>query len=170
MKNLYDKNKKEMKKVKVRIEVDSQIEEDEVIIKCKELTKTVQTIQENITKSSPKVNLVFYQNNVEYYLPLNAILFFETTGNGTEIDAHTENDLYKIKHKLYELEELLPNYFIRASKSMILNVNHIYSIEKNLTASSIVQFKRTHKQVYVSRKYYKQVKEKIMERRMYHEE
>lgn len=156
--------------MKVRIEVDSQIEEDEVIIKCKELTKTIQTIQENITKSSPKVNLVFYQNNVEYYLPLNAILFFETTGKGTEIDAHTENDLYKIKHKLYELEELLPNYFIRASKSMILNVNHIYSIEKNLTASSIVQFKRTHKQVYVSRKYYKQVKEKIMERRMYHEE
>ena len=40
---------------------------------------------------------------------------------------------------------LLPINFIRVSKSTILNVDHIFSIEKNLTASSIVQFNKTHK-------------------------
>ena len=37
-----------MKKLRVRIEIDSNIEEDEVIIKCKELTKSIQKIEETI--------------------------------------------------------------------------------------------------------------------------
>ncbi|OYO43052.1 hypothetical protein CG709_20430 [Lachnotalea glycerini] len=48
----------------------------------------------------------------------------------------------------------------------MLNVNQIYSISRNLTASSIVQFQNTHKQVYVSRYYYKLLKQKLEEKRM----
>ena len=139
-----------MKKLRVRIEIDSNIEEDEVIIKCKELTKSIQKIEETIQQENQIINFTFYKDNIEYYIPLNTILFFETSEN--EINAHTSNEIYKVKYKLYELEE-------------ILNVDHIFSIEKNLTASSIVQFNKTHKQVYVSRNYYKKLKERINERR-----
>ena len=149
--------------MKVRIEIDSNIEEDEVIIKCKELTKSIQKIEETIQQENQIINFTFYKDNTEYYIPLNSILFFETSGN--EINAHTSNEIYKVKYKLYELEEILPINFIRVSKSTILNVDHIFSIEKNLTASSIVQFNKTHKQVYVSRNYYKKLKERINERR-----
>ncbi len=149
--------------MKVRIEIDSNIEEDEIIIKCKELTKSIQKIEETIQQENQIINFTFYKDNTEYYIPLNSILFFETSGN--EINAHTSNEIYKVKYKLYELEEILPINFIRVSKSTILNVDHIFSIEKNLTASSIVQFNKTHKQVYVSRNYYKKLKERINERR-----
>lgn len=149
--------------MKVRIEIDSNIEEDEIIIKCKELTKSIQKIEETIQQENQIINFTFYKDNTEYYIPLNSILFFETSGN--EINAHTSNKIYKVKYKLYELEEILPINFIRVSKSTILNVDHIFSIEKNLTASSIVQFNKTHKQVYVSRNYYKKLKERINERR-----
>ncbi len=149
--------------MKVRIEIDSNIEEDEIIIKCKELTKSIQKIEETIQQENQIINFTFYKDNTEYYIPLNSILFFETSGN--EINAHTSNEIYKVKYKLYELEEILPVNFIRVSKSTILNVDHIFSIEKNLTASSIVQFNKTHKQVYVSRNYYKKLKERINERR-----
>ena len=152
-----------MKKLRVRIEIDSNIEEDEIIIKCKELTKSIQKIEETIQQENQIINFTFYKDNTEYYIPLNSILFFETSGN--EINAHTSNEIYKVKYKLYELEEILPINFIRVSKSTILNVDHIFSIEKNLTASSIVQFNKTHKQVYVSRNYYKKLKERINERR-----
>ena len=152
-----------MKKLRVRIEIDSNIEEDEVIIKCKELTKSIQKIEETIQQENQIINFTFYKDNTEYYIPLNSILFFETSGN--EINAHTSNEIYKVKYKLYELEEILPINFIRVSKSTILNVDYIFSIEKNLTASSIVQFNKTHKQVYVSRNYYKKLKERINERR-----
>jgi len=68
---------------------------------------------------------------------------------------------------LYELEEMLPNNFVRVSKSTILNVNQIYSINRNLTSSSLVQFYKSYKQVYVSRNYNKILKQRLEERRNY---
>jgi len=151
--------------VKIRIEIDDNLKEEEIIIRCSELNDSIKKIQQNIMETSKKTNIVFYKENIEYYLPLDSILFFETSGNG--IDAHTINDIYRIKNKLYELEEILSNNFIRISKSTILNTNHIYSINKNLTSSSIVQFNKTHKQVYVSRGYYKAMRQRLDERRNY---
>lgn len=151
--------------MKVKIEIDSNISEDEIIIKCKEFNNEMKKIEQSIMQVSKKANIIFYKDNKEYYLHLNEILFFETSCNG--IDAHTLNEVYKIKNKLYELEEILPQNFVRISKSTILNVNHIYSIDKNLVSSSIVQFNKTHKQVYVSRNYYKILKQRLEERRNY---
>ena len=59
----------------------------------------------------------FYQGDRSYYLPLEDILFFET--DGKEILAHTIDQMYTIKYRLYELEEILPGYFMRVSKSTI---------------------------------------------------
>lgn len=81
------------------------------------------------------------------------------------IYAHTLNEVYQVKYKLYELEEILPQNFIRISKSTILNINHIYSITRNITSASLVEFKNTHKKVYVSRGYYKVLKLKLLEKR-----
>lgn len=106
---------------------------------------------------------MLYKGNVEYYISLDNILFFETMDNC--ISAHTVNNVYETTYRLYELEELLPGYFMRVSKSTILNLNHIYSISRNLTASSEVQFNNTHKQVYVSRYYYKSLKCRLEEKR-----
>lgn len=151
--------------MKIRIEIDKNFDDDEVIIKCRELNKNIQSIQNAIADISANNNMVFYKNQVEYFLPINSIMFFETSDNS--ISAHTANDVYQIKNRLYELEEILPNNFVRVSKSTILNVNHIYSIDKNLTSSSIVKFSNTHKQVYVSRNYYKFLRQRLDERRNY---
>ncbi|MEG0578156.1 MAG: LytTR family DNA-binding domain-containing protein, partial [Bacilli bacterium] len=72
--------------------------------------------------------------------------------------AHTIDNAYQVKYKLYELEEILTNNFMRVSKSTIVNIDYIYSIERNITSSSIVEFQNTHKKVYVSRYYYWTVK------------
>lgn len=151
--------------MKIRIEINEGVEEDEVIIRCREFNKNVQRIQNSVLELSSQTNLIFYKNLTEYFLPLNSILFFETSNKG--IDSHTTDDLYQIKNKLYELEEILPNDFVRISKSTILNINHIYSIEKNLTSASVVKFNDTHKQVYVSRNYYKILRQRLQERRNY---
>ena len=84
-----------------------------------------------------------------------------------EIGAVQHSLQYQVKYKLYELEELLPRFFMRVSKSAILNTNHIYSINRNLTASSVVAFLNTHKQVYVSRYYYKPLISKLEEKRLH---
>ena len=41
------------------------------------------------------------------------------------------------------------------AKSAILNTRKVYSIHKNIAASSVVEFVDSHKQVFVSRNYYK---------------
>lgn len=151
--------------MKVRIELDNSIEENEVIIKCKQLDEIVQKIQKSISDITSFPKLTFYKDDIEYYLPLNKILFFETSENN--IQAHTINEVYKIKYRLYELEEILPVNFVRVSKSTILNVNHVYSIDRNITSSSIIEFYKSYKQVYVSRNYYKVLKQRLNERRSY---
>lgn len=149
--------------MRIRIEIDSKIAEDEVIIKCREFSEEINNIQKLLEELiSNKERITFYRNDTEYYLTFEEILFFETDKNG--ISAHTIDNIYTVKYKLYELEELLPRYFMRVSKSTILNVNHIYSITHSLS-SSRVEFQNTHKQVYVSRYYYKPLKIKLLEKR-----
>ncbi|MBB6623348.1 LytTR family transcriptional regulator [Clostridium gasigenes] len=150
--------------MKIRIEVDNTIKENEVIIRCSEISEDVKNIQIMIDDmSSYKKCITFYRGDTQYYISLEEILFFETEENG--ICAHTIDNIYNVKYKLYELEEFLPGYFMRVSKSTILNTNHIYSITHSLSSSSKVEFQNTHKQVYVSRYYYKPLKIKLLEKR-----
>ena len=141
----------------VKIEIDDNISDDEILIKCKEITEGIKRIQKIASDSAKQADIHFYKDNTEYYLTLDSVLFFETSG--TSIHAHTNDNFYEVKNKLYELENTLPSNFVRVSKSTIINVNHIYSIEKNITSSSSVQFNDTHKQIYVSRNYYKVLKQ-----------
>lgn len=151
--------------MKIKIEIDASLSEDEVLIRCRGLTEQVTEIQKAVSEVvNTSQRFVFYRGNTEYYLALDEILFFETDGDG--INAHTRDNIYQTKYKLYELEDLLPGCFMRISKSSIVNTNHIYSISRNLTASSVVAFAGTHKQVYVSRYYYKPLVNKLEEKRM----
>lgn len=151
--------------MKIKIEIDESLSEDEVLIRCRGLTEQVTEIQKAVSEVvNTSKRFVFYRGNTEYYLALEEILFFETDGDG--INAHTRDNIYQTKYKLYELEDLLPGCFMRISKSSIVNTNHIYSISRNLTASSVVAFAGTHKQVYVSRYYYKALVNKLEEKRM----
>ena len=152
--------------MKIKIEIDEQLVENEIIIRCKQVDSSISKIQEaitNITSHAP--NLLFYKDDTQYYLPLKEILFFETTEQG--IHAHTADDVYQIKYRLYELEELLPKSFIRVAKSTILNINAIYSISHLLTSSSSAASDVYKRQVYVSRFYIKALKARLEERRNY---
>lgn len=154
--------------MRIRIEIDETIKDEEVIIRCKELNNEIHEIQNTISAIlSKKEQIVFYKDETEYYLPLASILFFETEGD--HIFAHTVDDMYQIRYRLYELEEILPLEFIRVSKSTILNVSHIKSINRNIISSSTIGFHNSHKKTYVSRHYFKDFKIRLMEVRRYHE-
>lgn len=149
--------------MRIRIEVDDSIQEEEVIIRCSGIHEHIQEIQQALERIALKRKaIVFYREETEYYFALEEILFFETGEN--RIYAHTIDNVYHVKYKLYELEEMLPTNFMRISKSTILNIQRIYSITRNLS-SSVVEFQYTHKQVYVSRHYYKVLKARLEEKR-----
>lgn len=150
--------------MKIKIElVESSIEE-EVIIRCNSLSENVLAVQKAASEViAGRQRFALYHGDTEYYLPLQDVLFFET--DQREINAHTVDNVYQTKYKLYELEQLLPSYFLRVSKSSILNLNQVFSVTHNLS-SCLVEFQNTHKQVYVSRYYYKLLKARLEEKRV----
>lgn len=149
--------------MKIRIEIAPD-ETEEVVIRTKELTDTVQKIQ-NAIKSiiSEEVKLVLKKDDAQYFLETDSILFFETSESG--VCAHTTDDVFDCEYKLYELLDLLPRNFIRVSKSTIINTRYVYSVTRNITASSIVEFRNSHKKVYVSRSFYKEFMARLEEKR-----
>lgn len=150
--------------LKLRIEFDDNLQEEEIIIRCRELSPQIIHLKETVSETLLKNETIsFFKGETRIYLSLEEILFFETDQN--VVFAHTCDDCYEIHHRLYELEELLPSYFLRVSKSTILNTKQIFSIDKNLYASSTVCFRHTHKQVFVSRHYYKPLITKLENKR-----
>lgn len=146
--------------MKVKIEIEEGLEEEEVVIRCGSLSDSVVSLQNFISKqNNAKRYLALNAGETEYYIPLEDIFFFETEGR--EIRAHTAEQIFVCGYRLYELEELLPGSFMRISKSSIVNLDHIYSITRNLTASSEVEFSGSKKRALVSRSYYKALVERL---------
>lgn len=146
--------------MKVRIEIQEELEEEEVIIRCGSLNDSVVGLQDLLSKqSNAKRCLRLTRGETEYYIPVAEIYFLETEGR--EIRAHTAGQIFACGYRLYELEELLPGNFMRISKSCIANLDHIYSITRNLTASSEVEFSGSPKKALVSRSYYKALAERL---------
>lgn len=150
--------------MKFRIEIEDGLKEEEIIIRCSGINQEIQRIQKAISDSITQ-QLLVYQGNTEFYLAPEEILFFET--EGATVNAHTVENQYQVKYKLYELEKLLPSEFMRISKSTVVNVLLIYSITKNITGASAVEFRNTHKKVYVSRYYYKPLRDQLEEKRRF---
>ena len=149
--------------LKIRIEMFEGVQE-EVVIRCREITPEIIRLQQLLSGDSDRSNqFLLYKGDTEYYLNVNDIIFFETDGNA--VMAHTRDDVYETRRKLYELEELSGGRFQRISKSAIVNVDKVYSIKRNVTSSSAIEFQGTHKQIYVSRAYYKILREKLEEKR-----
>lgn len=148
--------------MKVRIELDPQMDEPEMIIRAPRLTEDVARLQQLILEQK-MTPLTFYKDRSEYFVDVSEILFFET--DGEKIYGHTREEAYEVRQKLYELEEILPIAFCRISKSTIVNAKQIYSIEKSFSGTSTVNFYQTHKQVHVSRHYYQLLKERLKEMR-----
>ena len=154
--------------MKIRIEVTGDPLENEIIIRCGRVDDEIRAIHRfilDIASAAPRVS--FYKGNEEYYLPLEEVLFFETEGE--VVRAHTSSDVYLTRYRLYELENLLPLSFIRVSKSSIVNIQSIYSIKRELSSASLIAFAGTHKHVYVSRRYYASLKERMQRRNTYEE-
>ena len=150
--------------MKIRIEVIPEIGETEIVIQCREVDEAISKIQKAISDTTTrKQSFIFFKEEREYFFSLDEIVFFETADN--QMHAHTGSDVFQVKYRLYELVEILPGNFMRVSKSTILNTDRIISITKNLASANTVSFTETHKQVFVSRYYYRALKDKLESRR-----
>ncbi len=152
-------------KRKVRIEIDPTAEE-EVVIRCRELTPEILELRSIAEGGRPgEVQaLSLTLNECEYFVPLVELLFFETYDGRTT--AHTVGRMYYTDLKLCELIEILPNSFMRVSKSCILNIRAVSGLRRDVTGIGEAFFTGCNKKVSISRMYYKAFRERIVETRL----
>lgn len=151
--------------MKIKIEIDEALAEEEIVIRCRSLDEDVISIQKRITDAvNSRMQIEVTKGDKEYYIMIDEILFFETDADGVVV--HTTNQMYKTKYRLYELENLLPGNFVRVAKSTILNATKVRAIHKNITGASEVEFANSNKKVFVSRNYLKLLLAKLEEKRL----
>jgi len=142
--------------VKIKLDISPQYSEKEIIVRAAKNDDEVKAILSSIKDVDSRFShLNGYIGETTYSLELKEILFFET--NDRNVYAHTINNAFLIHYRLYELEENLPSNFLRVSKSSILNVDEILSLSRSVTGN-LVQFKNTYKKIYVSRRFLKELK------------
>ncbi|MBQ7338072.1 MAG: LytTR family transcriptional regulator [Clostridia bacterium] len=150
--------------MKLHIEIDPAFpEEIEITLRCQRRTEEsarLERLLENAMQNEYSPPLLLTLGDTEYYIPQRSILFFETDGQG-RVTAHTAKNIYYTASRLFELESTLPSHFMRVSKSCILNTAAVTALTHSITGSGEVMFGGTEKKVYISRAYFKVVKEKI---------
>ena len=150
--------------MKVRIEISDDGDE-EVVIRARSLTDEVRRISEAVRSASGAESTIsLTDGESEFFIPVASLLFVETDGGRTT--AHTAERMYYTGMKLYELEEVLPRTFARVSKSCVVNTAAISSISRNPVGASETHFNGTYKKIYISRSYYKAVRDLIEETRI----
>jgi DNA-binding LytR/AlgR family response regulator len=111
--------------MKIIIEEAAPGEEDQIIIRCRELDDDILKIISELKKGQKKI-AGSKDGNITMIDPSN-IFYFEGVDN--KVFLYCKQNVYETKLKLYEIEEEYRNSnFFRASKSVILNVSKIKSI------------------------------------------
>lgn len=149
--------------MKVKLEIDPDQKEVELIIKAPKMDEQIARLYQKLQQDDHSLTQIeASQNKVSYYLNLSEILFFET--DSKLVMAHTRDQAYEVNYKLYELEDLLGHNFMRIAKSTIINLDKIYAITRSISNCKI-QFQNSYKTVYASRRYYRELRNRLNERR-----
>ena len=150
--------------MKLKIEIDPERDE-EIVIRAKEITPTLKKLQNAVADVlSGSEELAVRNGEAECFIPIREILFAETSGE--KLWVHTAKDVFACPLRLIELEELLPRSFVRASKSSLVNSAHVRSLSRSPTGIGEATFPGTGKKVFISRMYFKNLRNTIEETRL----
>lgn len=152
----------------MNFEVDTNISREyksiKVLITAPELNKEVQSILNNLSVvCENRNNIVATKNNELFLLKTNDILYFYS--DEKYIYAKTRDESYRVKQKMYELEEILPNNkYVRISSAYIINIDKTISFDMGQIGSLYAKME-DGKKLEVSKRKIKEVKKFLNERK-----
>lgn len=145
--------------MKVEIRLVSSPEEECAILKVCPNHPEIIKLQEIIEKDSYKtIRIPCFLGEELYSVSCEHVLYFETLQD--KLFVHTGSKIYEAKKRLYELEELLPNQFVRISRSAIINLKQVEFYSPLANGLMKVTF-YNGEETYISRKYLKLLRAKI---------
>ena len=154
--------------MKFTLTIDPTVTETIVTVTAREVDAEVQAIQRlasgSLDSSSPAVErplrrLIGTSGNDATVLEVRSILAFFTKKKA--VYAHTSKGDWRIKARMYELEESLPaGDFVRISQSEIVNIAAIKKLDLSFSGTISVQLKDGSR-YYVSRRQLPAFKSKL---------
>lgn len=142
--------------MKTRIELISEDQPEEIVVRCYSITDEIQNMISFIENDK---KIIGYKRGTAYPLKMSDIYYFEIVDQKAFI--YCEKDIYESKMKLYEFErEADGASFFRASKSLIINADKIDSIKPSLSGRFEVILLNKEKLI-VSRQYVRVLKHMI---------
>ena len=145
--------------MKITLNQDPSFPETEVIINCPQADEDILRLVAMLRIHQKK--LVGVLNGEQHLLDVKDILYIDTADKRAFL--YTGTAVYESALRLYELEDGLRELdFLRAGRSAIVNFRRIKSIRPELGGRMVVTMDNGE-QVYVSRQYAGEMKEKLRE-------
>jgi DNA-binding LytR/AlgR family response regulator len=130
--------------------------EEEVVATVHEYSTLTQQIEALILQYTGTDRITAYADE-----EIKILLFEEieciTVFNGKTFAVDAKNKKYRLKQRLYELEQQLPSYFIRINKSTLANENRIERYTATFSGSVDAVFRCGYRE-YVSRRCFSAIK------------
>ncbi len=130
--------------------------DEEVLVYAHESSKLIESIRELC--ESDGIELIGIKDKESEKLDINDINCFISEEN--KVYALTSKEKFQIKYRLYQLEEQLPESFVRINQSCIANIKRILRFDASIAGALKVRFKNGYSD-YVSRRNLKSVKERL---------
>lgn len=136
-------------------------EELEVIIRGVPGSASVQAVLNAVQTAAGVSKLFLYREEREFLFQTAEISYFETCGRG--VTAVAGGQRYEARYRLYQLAEMLHSAgFVQISKSTLVNVNHVASVEAEFSGN-YTAFLKSGEKLLISRKYMKAFRNYVME-------
>ena len=134
--------------------------EEGVTLQYMRLTKDFEEIKEYVQHKGEAL-IGYTQNHERVSVRVEDILYFEIVDG--IVFAYTVDSVYEIKGRLYQVEEKVGRRTIcRASKAMLVNVEHITSVRTALNGRLYAKMENGE-EILITRRYAKEIEDCFME-------
>ena len=130
--------------------------EEEVVVTAHARSPLTDRIEQIVTQNAVSNRIAAYTEDEVLMLPFDHIACI-TVADGKTCAIDVKGRRYQIKLRLYELEEKLPEYFIRINKSTIANENQLEKFTPSFSGAVDAVFKCGYTD-YVSRRCFAVIK------------
>ena len=142
--------------MRVRFEQVESKEKENALICATEKTADILNAIDLLENGSGVITVT--KDRSTYFCKLTQIYYAESVDKHTYV--YTRNDCYESRDRLYELEEKLGTYYVRISKSMIINLRKIENVRAE-PGGRMVAVLLNGEQVVISRSYVKEIKRRL---------
>lgn len=143
--------------MKILIEEPKSGEEDQIIIRCRQLSKELLQLIDNLKTQKPTI--IGLDGNDIHRLDPDEIYYFESVDN--KVFIYCRKKVFESKYKLYEIDELFADSdYLRISKSAILNLNKIAFLSPAYSGRLEASLDNGEKAI-ISRQYVPELKKKL---------